>query len=335
MKAIEIRRFGGPEVLQLVDRSDPAPGPAEALVRVRAAGVNFADTLLRKARYAVTPELPVVPGNEATGTVEHLGAGAAGPPVSTRVAVPLFFGGGHSGGYAELAVAPAALLVPIPDALGFEEAVALMVQGLTALGLTKHVGLTGKTVLVSAAAGGVGTLLVQLAKRAGAKKVVAAASSEAKLALARSLGADAGVDYTQPDWVERAREETFGKGPDVVYESAGGPVTPGSLRALAPLGRLVVYGALNIQSFSLGVPELMGMMFKNQALGGFAFAPLLATPGDVARELRELFDLATSGALRVVLGGAYPLAEAAEAHRRMESRSTTGKLVLVPGAPPS
>jgi NADPH:quinone reductase-like Zn-dependent oxidoreductase len=175
MRQVQFSQFGGPDVLEIVERPTPQPGPRQALIRVRAAGINFFETLLRENRYAVTPELPCVPGVEIAGTVAAVGDEAS-LRVGTRVAVPLFAAGSF-GGYADHALIDAALAVPLPDALSFETATALMVQGLTALALVREVPPRGKTILVSAAAGGVGSLLVQLAKRAGARKVIAAASS--------------------------------------------------------------------------------------------------------------------------------------------------------------
>jgi hypothetical protein len=166
-----------------------------------------------------------------------------------------------------------------------------MVQGLTALALTRHTPVAGKSVLVNAAAGGVGTLLIELLKRAGAHQVIAAASTEAKRQYALGLGADAAVDYTADGWTERVREITTGAGPDVVFESVGGSVTMDSLSVLGPRGVIVVYGALNIQSFSLGIPELLQLIFKNQAVLGFAVAPLL-TPQALHDDLKLLFELA-------------------------------------------
>jgi NADPH:quinone reductase len=329
MRAVQMSRFGGPEVLEVVETPTPMPGPGQVLVRVRAAGVNFSETLMRRNRYAVTPPLPAVLGNEVAGVVERLGAGVGGPAVGARVVAPIFAAGGFYGGYAEYALIDAGFVVPLPDALSFEVATALMVQGLTALFLTRQAPPLGKTVLISAAAGGVGSLLVQLARRGGAGSVIAAASTAEKLAFARSLGADAGVDYTREDWVEQARAASGGAGPDIIYESVGGAVTKGSLAALAPLGRLVIYGALNIQSFDLGVPDLLGLIFKNQSLTGYALAPLL-TPESLKAGLAELFDLAASGRLKVTIGGTFPLERVAEAHRALETRRTTGKVVLVP-----
>jgi NADPH2:quinone reductase len=289
--------------------------------------VNLSDTLMRQNRYAVTPALPSVLGTEVAGVVDEVGEGVTQIGRGIRVAVPLFAANTAFGGYAEYVVVDAGLAVPLPDALSFEVATALMVQGLTALHLVRQTPPRGKAVLVNAAAGGVGSLLLQLARLAGATTVIAGASSAEKLAYARSLGADAGVDYTQPDWVEQVRGATNGAGADVVYESVGGAVTTGSLEALAPLGRLVIYGALNIQSFQLGVPELLGLIFRNQSITGFAVAPLL-TPALLRDGLTELFDLTVRGRLRVTVGGIFPLERAADAHRALESRRTTGKLVL-------
>lgn len=329
MRVVQMSRFGGPEVLEVVERPAPDPGPGQALVRVGAAGVNFAETLMREDRYVVTPELPAVLGAEAAGTVVALGPGVAGPTVGTRVAVPLFAAGALHGGYADHAVIDARLAVPLPEALSFEQATALMVQGLTALFLVRRAPPAGRVVLVTAAAGGVGSLLVQLAKRAGARRVIAAASTAEKLALARSLGADEGVDYTQQGWSTQLRAACGGAGPDLVYESVGGAVTAVSLAALAPGGELVVYGALNVQEFQLGVPELGRLVFGNQSVRGFALVPLL-TPELLTAGLAELFELAAQGRLRVAIGGAYPMERAAEAHRALQERRTTGKVVLVP-----
>jgi NADPH2:quinone reductase len=328
MKQVQFSRFGGPEVLEIVDKPTPIPGEGEVLVRVSAVGVNFSETLMRQDKYAVTPELPAVPGVEVAGTIERVGAGVDGLKVGARVAVPLFATGALIGGYSDHVVVNAGLTVPLPDALSFEVSTALMIQGLTALYLTKQISPKGKTVLVNAAAGGVGSLLIQFAKRGGAKAVIAAASSVAKLDFARSLGADAGIDYTGSNWIEAARAASDGAGPDLIYESAGGEITKGCLAALAPCGELVIYGALNIQQFEFGVPDLIGIIFKNQSLTGFALSSLL-TPEGLKGGLAELFDLAVSGEIKVTIGATYPLDRAADAHRALEQRGTTGKLVLV------
>lgn len=329
MKAVQFGRFGGPEVLQLVDVPAPVAGPGELVVRVRAAGVNLSDALMREDRYAVTPTLPAIPGNEVVGEVVEVGQGVKGFGRGDRVALSLFAAGLSVGGYAELVSADARLATHVPAGLSDEEAVALMVQGLTALALTRHTPVAGRSVLVSAAAGGVGGLVLQLLRRAGARQIIAAASTPEKRAHTLALGADAAVDYTAPGWLEEVRSLTGGTGPDVVLESVGGDVTAGALSILAPRGVMVVYGALNIQRFSLGVPELLQLIFKNQAVQGFALVTLL-TPETLRQDLTTLFDLARAGHLRVQLGGRFPLADASAAHRALESRRSVGKLVLAP-----
>lgn len=331
MKAIQLRRFGNPDVLDYIDVPTPVPGPGEVLVQVHAAGVNFADTLMRQDRYAITPPLPAILGSEVAGTIAALGVDVDANTIAigTRVAAPLFAANISLGGYAEFVVVPVDYIVPLPDNLSFDQATALMVQGLTAAYLIKQVPPAGKTVLATGAAGGVGSFLVQLARQAGARHIVAAASSEQKLAFTRSLGADVGIDYTDPHWTVSLNAALGGAGPDIIYESVGGTITMDGLAALAPLGQMVIYGALNIQQFALGVPDLLGLIFKNQSITGFALVPLL-TPGSLKRELGALFDDAAQGLLTVTIGGVYPLADAADAHRALEARNTIGKLILVP-----
>jgi NADPH2:quinone reductase len=328
MKSIRFSRFGGPEVLELVHQPVPELTHGQVLVRMRASGVNLADSLMRENRYAVTPALPAVPGFEVAGTVERVADDVTEIQPGARVAVPLFAAGAISGGYQEFVAVDAGIVVPLPDSVSFETATALMMQGLTAHYLVREIPPAGKTILVNAAAGGVGSMLVQLARQAGAKRVIAGASSEQKLAVARGLGATAGVDYTAPDWVQRLLQETDGAGPDIVYESVGGNVTRESLAALAPRGNLVIYGALNIQEFQLGVPELVQLIFKNQRLTGFALPTLLTLEG-LKAALNSLFALAQRGELAATIGGRFPLERAAEAHALIAARRTTGKLVLV------
>jgi len=329
MRQVQFDRFGGPEVLDIVEKPTPIPGSDQILVRVQAIGVNFAETLMRENRYAVTPHLPAVPGTEVAGVVERLGDKVAGLTVGTRVAVPLFATGAVTGGYSDHVVVNAALAVPLPEGISFETATALMIQGLTALYLVRQVPPKDKVVLVNAAAGGVGSLLIQLAKRAGARAVIAAASSKAKLDLARTLGADHGIDYTKPGWDEAVRAVSGGSGPDIIYESVGGDVTKTCLSLLAAGGEIVIYGALNIQSFNLGIPELVSLIFKNQSLTGFALSRLLTSDG-LTSGLSNLFDLAASGFLKVQIGHTFALKDASLAHQAMEARATTGKVVLIP-----
>lgn len=329
MKAVQLLAFGGPETLAVVDVSVPEVGPREVLIRVKASGVNFAETAMRRNRYAVTPPLPSILGAEVAGIVQAVGAEVEGVAAGDRVAGSAFAAGQFFGGYAEYAVCGADFVTPVPENLPFEHAVALMVQGLTALYILERAPATSKQVLVSAAAGGVGSLLVQLARRGGARQVIAAASTEDKRAFARSLGADAAVDYTASGWSQAVRDLTGGAGADVIYESVGGAVTGESLKALAPLGQVVIFGSLNILEFNLGVPELLGLIFQNQSITGFATVPLL-TPQGLRDGLTRLFTMAASGDLKVTIGGVFPLERAGEAHRALELRQTRGKIVLVP-----
>lgn len=326
MKAIQFARFGGPDALETINVADPVPQDGEVLVRVRAAGVNFFETLMLRNRYAMTPELPMVPGVEVAGEIVAVGENAKVSEVGARVAVPLFAIGRGSGGYAEYVSVDAASVIPLPDDLSFESAVGLMVQGLTALHLVRQSRPGGKTVMVNAAAGGVGSLLVQLAKEAGATRVIATASSVEKLQLARSLGADAGVDYAHADWPDAVQKANSGEGVDVIYEMIGGTHTRACLSALAPGGELI-FGALG--RFDLSTAELEAMFARNQSIKGFALLPLLGA-SDFKADLTALFERAASGTLKLLTGGSYPLRQAANAHRALEGRFTTGKVVLVP-----
>jgi NADPH2:quinone reductase len=326
MKAVQLSHFGNPAVLEVIELPTPTPGPGEVLVRIRAAGVNFFETLVRENRYAVTPKLPAILGVEAAGIVEALGPDVDGSLLGTRVAIPLFAVGRSSGGYAEYIAINASSIVPLPESLSFEEATALLVQGLTALLLVRQAVPTGKSVVVTAAAGGVGSLLIQLAKRASAKLVIAVASTPEKLALARSFGADFAFNYAAPNWIDQVKDATNGVGADIIYDSVGGPLTGASLGALAPLGQLV-FAALN--RCELTARDLESMFLKNQSLRGFALLPLLS-PASMRSDLTELFNLAQLGHLTVTVGGRYRLDRVAEAHRALESRLTTGKVVLIP-----
>ena len=326
MKAIQFSRFGPPDVLEVVERPDPEPGQGEVLLRVHAAGVNFFEVLMRADRYAVTPELPMFPGVEVAGTVERAGPGADPSLVGARVAVPLFAIGRGSGGYAEFVAVDGGSVVRLPDALSFAAATGLMVQGLTALHLLGRSPARGKAVLVNAAAGGVGSLLVQLARRDGARVVIAAASSDEKRALALSLGADHAVDYTTTGWQEDLKRQTGGRGADIIYETVGGEFSRAALDALAPCGELVLAA---MGRFGLAAADIERMLGENQSIKGFSLLPLL-TPEGVSSDLAELFDLAAAGKLKVVEGGRFPLNQAVEAHRAIEQRLVAGKVVLVP-----
>ncbi|MBB4465426.1 NADPH2:quinone reductase [Rhizobium leguminosarum] len=304
----------------------PEPGPSEVLIRVHAAGVNFFEVLMRADRYAATPDLPMFPGVEVAGIIERAGPGADRSLIGTRVAVPLFAIGRGSGGYAEFAAVDGGAVVPLPDAVSFEAAAALMVQGLTALHLLRRSPVKGKIVLVNAAAGGVGSLLLQLARRDAAKMVIAAASSDEKRALSLSLGADHAADYTAPGWQEDVKRLTGGLGVDIIYETVGGAFSRAALDVLAPCGELVLAA---MGRFGLEAADVEHMLDDNQSIKGFSLLPLL-TPEGVREDLAALFELAAAGALTVTDGGRFPLHQAAEAHRAIEERRAVGKVVLVP-----
>ncbi|BCM21205.1 quinone oxidoreductase family protein [Mesorhizobium sp. J8] len=326
MKTIQFNRFGGPDVLEVVDVPTPVAAAGEVLVKVEAAGINFFEVLMRADRYAVTPALPAFPGVEVAGTVEAVGEGVDPGLFGRRVAAPLFGSARPFGGYADHVTIDAGLIVPLPDALSFEDAAALMVQGLTALHLTRQSPPAGRTVLVPAAAGGVGSLLVQLAKGQGARRVVALAGGAAKRDFVLALGADVAIDSSAADWPARICEASDGLGAEIVYDTVGGALTQQVLDALAPGGELV-FAALG--RFQLSASDLEAMIGRNQALRGFALLPLLSADS-LGASLGELFELASSGRLKVAIGGRFPLHQAGEAHRLLEERRAIGKVVLLP-----
>ncbi|MGV2185144.1 zinc-binding alcohol dehydrogenase family protein [Agrobacterium rhizogenes] len=325
MRAVQFSRFGPPDVLDVIEIPVPELAPGEVLVRVHAAGVNYFEVLMRADRYAVTPELPMIPGVEVAGVVERVGEGADPDLLGVRVGVPLF-ALGRGGGYAEFIAVDATSLVHLPDHIGFDDAVALMVQGLTALHMTRRNPPTGKSVLVTAAAGGVGSLLMQLAKREGARQVIAAASTKEKRDIALSLGADLAIDYGEANWADVVRALTDDVGVDILYDAVGGSVTKAALAALAPAGELV-FAALG--RFDLDKADMDQLFSQNQSLKGFALLPLLS-PDSIRSDLTELFELAANQRIRVLQGGQFSLREAWRAHEAIERRAVSGKIVLVP-----
>ena len=318
MRAIQISEYGGPEVLEVVELPVPEPAPGEVLVRVTRAGLNFADTHRRTNTYLAKDELPFVPGSEVAGVREDTGE---------RVVALL-----GAGGYAEYAVAPGALTFPIPDGVSDETALALVLQGLTAWHLYRTSGRVapGESVVVHAAAGGVGSLAVQLGKPlAAAGRVIATASTQDKRDLALELGADVAVDGAAEDLTARLVEANLGEPVDVVFEMAGGAVFDASLAALAPFGRLVVYGIASGEGNTVRSGSLMR---GSRAVVGFWMAHCLGRPAMVDDALADLFERVAGGELRVVTGPAYPLGQAAQAQTDLAARRTTGKVTLDPTA---
>lgn len=325
MKAIVVEEFGEPEVLQYTDAERSAPDEGEVLVEVRSAGVNYADTMRRRNQYLVPQELPFTPGSEVAGVVSEVGEGVGEVSPGDRV-VSLI----GTGGYAEYAIAPAQSLIPLPDGLDFDEAAAVPLQGLSAYHILKTSGALkeGESVLVHAAAGGVGTLAVQMAKLMGAGTVIATASSQEKLDLAQSLGADVLINYTENDWPEKVREATDGKGADVILEMVGGDeFLRKNLECLAVFGRMVVYGAASGERGTIVPAELMN---NCHSVVGFWLIQVASRPDLFVPSLQEMLAWISSGDLQLTIGGRYPLENATEAHDDLEGRKTTGKLILNP-----
>ncbi len=320
MRAIRIHSTGGPDVLQLDDVPTPAPGAGQVLIAVVAAGVNYADLGMRQGVFHQAPRLPATLGFEVTGIVAALGAGVAEFAVGQRVGAVL-----DEGGYADYAVADVARTISIPDDLDFARVAALLIQGPTAYGVLYDAGRfqPGDAVLVQAAAGGVGSLAVQLARLGGASVVVGTAGSAEKCSLVRRLGADVVVDYTQPDWIGQVRGATHGRGVDLVLESVGGDIGMQAYGALAPLGRLVIFGSTGGRP---AMPDPMLMNVMGLTVAGFG-GPWLR-PGRAQAARAAISRYLHDGEMEIVPGPIFPLAGAADAHRTLASRGTTGKVVL-------
>ncbi|WP_254531765.1 quinone oxidoreductase family protein [Natrinema gelatinilyticum] len=324
MKAIEVDAYGDSDELSVVDVQTPEPNAGEVRIDIEAAGINFADIMQRRGHYPGGPEPPYVPGMEAAGTVDAVGEGVDDLTEGDRVVTML-----DTGGYAESVTADAGMLFPIPDAMSFEEAAGFPVQFLTAHAcLFEWGGLeAGESVLIQAAAGGVGTAAVQLASNADAE-VFGTASTQEKLDLAADLGCDHPINYTETDFREVVDEETDGEGVDLVLESVGDDVFDRSLDAMAHFGRMVTYGVAS------GVPAEVSnqrLLFENKTVSGFHLGQAaMHDPSRVMQAVPGLTEGLASGDLEVVLGEAFALEDAAEAHQYIEDRKSSGKIVLKP-----
>ncbi len=322
MKTVRFYEHGGPEVLRVEDVAAPQPQAGEILVAVEAAGVNFTDISSRRGKALRVPvSFPYTPGVEVAGTVVGLGEGAARFKKGDRVLALI-----PHGGYSEMVVIPETAAVPIPAAMSAELAVALPLQGLTAYHLLKTLGRLQPTekVLVQAAAGGVGSLAVQLAKQTGAM-VIAAAGTEAKLVRAAELGADAGVLYDKAGWQDEVLRVTGGSGADLLLDMRGGVGFSDNFAALAPFGRIVTFGAVAGERAVIDPEKLTS---RCHTVSGFYSAFVGRQPSLVGPPLKELFQLVLEGRLKLDVNHRFPLAEAAEAHRQIEARVTTGKVLL-------
>jgi NADPH2:quinone reductase len=324
MRAIQISEWGGPEVLQLVDLDVPEPSDDQVLVRVSRAGINYADTHQTENSYLAKFELPLIPGTEVAGVVERDGGGfSAGERV---VAIT------GTGGYAEYVAAPAAQTFAIPEGVDDELALALLVQGLTAWHLYRTCARVqeGESVVVISGAGGVGSLAVQLGKHMGAGRVIATASSAEKRDLTLELGADAAVDPASDDLAGAIVEANEGKRVDAVFEMAGGDIFAGSLRALAPFGRMVTYGIAGREPNEVQTGLLMR---KSWSVIGFWLMHCLADPERLMREpAADLYERAARGEVRAVAGGTYGMSDVGRAHEDLRARRTRGKLLLDPSS---
>ncbi len=313
MRAIQITEFGGPEVLKVVDVPDPVAPDGFTLLDVSTAGINYADTHQVEDSYLSKTTLPLIPGSEVVGTTAE----------GKRLAAFAM-----DGGYCEKASVHPAMSFDVPEGVEDGQALALMVQGLTAWHLLRtstHMA-AGESVVVHAAAGGVGTLAVQLAKAWGAGRVIAVASSDDKRALATELGADVTVDAGAPDLKSALEEANRGRKVDVVLEMVGGPTFDASLAALAPFGRLATFGMAS--RTPPGALDAGALMSRSRAVIGFWLAHCFTKPEMLKGPMDELLSMVASGALRPIVGGSYPLDQVRSAHEDLRSRRSTGKLVL-------
>jgi len=322
MKAIQVKKVGGPEALELVELPVPQPKANEALVKLAASGVNFIDVYFREGRYK--GPLPFIPGQEGAGVVTALGSEASTVKVGDRVAWTAV-----QGAYAEYASVPADRLVPIPQGVSDREAAGAMLQGMTAhyLSHDAYSLKQGETVLIHAAAGGVGLLLVQMAHNIGAR-VIATVSTDEKAKLARGAGAHEVILYTQADFEAETKRLTGGKGVDVVYDSVGKTTFEKGLNILRPRGMMVLFGGSSgaVPPFDLVVLSQKGSLYLTRP----TLVNYIATRDELLARSSSVFGMMVSGKLKLRIEYTYPLAEAQRAHRELEGRKTTGKLLLLP-----
>jgi NADPH:quinone reductase len=325
MKAIQIEALGGPEVMTLVDVPVPEPGSKYVRVKVEAIGLNYSDIMIREGKYLSRTQLPQIMGREFAGVIDEIGEGVRGFEVGQRV-----YGTVGSGALAEYALCHAAGLLPLPDGLSCEMAVALVVQGVTALHcLDDHGGLKqGETVLIHAAAGGVGTLAIQMAKHLGAGKIIGTASSDTKCETILELGAEA-VNYSASNWVEEVLRLTDGRGADLILESVGGDVFLRSYRdLLAFAGRLVVVGIASGDVNEIRTNEILR---RNKTIIGYFLAEYFEkAPQQVLPTIMRVLDMVNSGAVKPVIGATFPLEHAVDAFNFMQNRQNIGKVVIKP-----
>ena len=329
MKAVRVHQLGGPEVLRYEEISNPSPKAGEVLVKIEAAGVNFLDVYYRSGFHwggHHRRALPYIPGAEAAGIVLEAGTGVEEVKAGDRVAYGISNG---SGSYAEFYAAPGWQLFKLPESVDFQTAAAVMLQGMTAHYLTHstYAVKPNDTVFIHAAAGGTGLLLIQLAKLIGAR-VIGTVSTEEKAATARAAGADTTINYVKQDFAAEARRLTGGKGVNVVYDSVGKETYEKSLDSLAPLGMLVIFGQASgpVPPFDTAVLNAKGSL----SLARPSLTHNVASHVDVVRRASDLFNWIEAGKLNVNIANVFRLADAAQAHRELESRKSVGKILLIP-----
>jgi len=322
MKAIQVQKSGGPEVLTLVDLPAPKPKPNEAVVKVSAAGVNYIDVHIREGLYPSS--LPFVIGQEASGIVSEIGADVKSFKPGDRVAYT-----GIRGSYAEYAAVPADRLVLLPPGISEQQAAAAMLQGMTAhyLVYDTYPLKKGETALIHAAAGGVGLLLVQMAKNIGAR-VIATAGTEEKAKLARAAGADEVILYAQQDFEVETKRLTDGKGVHVIYDGVGKTTFDKDLNVLRPRGYLVLFGAASgpVPLFDIGKLAQKGSLFVTRP----TLVHYMAALEELQKRATDVLTMIATGKVKLRIEHIYPLREAQQAHRDLEGRKTTGKLLLIP-----
>lgn len=320
MRAIRVHQYGGPEAMVLVDVPTPQPGAGQTLVRVHTAGVNYIDVYFRTGAYKA--EQPTALGNEGAGVVEAIGPGVTEVAVGDRVAYAM-----TRGSYAEYAVVPAAQLVKLPDGISFDQAAAAMLQGMTAHYLVRSTFplKSGDTCLVHAAAGGAGLLIVQMAKALGAR-VLGTVSTEAKAQLARENGADETIRYTEQDFEQEVKRITAGRGVDVVYDSVGKTTFDKSLNCLRPRGMLVLFGQSSgaVPPFDPNTLNGKGSLYLTRP----SLAHHVLTRDELLWRAGDVLGGVAKGILKLRIDHTFPLARVADAHRALESRATSGKLLI-------
>jgi NADPH2:quinone reductase len=322
MRAVWLTAFGPPDVLVPGEAPDPEPGPGQVVISVTAAGIPFVDTQVRSRkspRPGSGPRLPMIPGNGVAGVVEAVGEGVNAGVAGQRVVATT----GGSGAYAERVAVDASELIVVPAGLGLPEAAALLADGRTALALMRAADIrAGERVLVTAAGGGLGSLLVQLARDAEAGMVVAAAGSERKLALAGELGADVTADYSRPDWAKEVRSATDGAGVDVTFDGVGGAIGRAAFELTAPRGRFVLFG---LSSGSATEGTLLEVLQRGLIVIG---GGQIRSAADTRELASAALAKAAAGRLRPTIGQTFPLERAADAHAAIEARTTLGKTLL-------